>query len=189
MNQYLAPYYATPARRLTIYCAAAGGVFFAALLAVNFYLRWASEQWPRAFNFPSLLMAAALTAFALSSSVTFEIGAKAAKLNESEPAVRWIAVSVVTWMTFLFLELVEWVRLVFMLKLDWTTSLGAMHLTLTGAHWLGVWGCVGWMIYAANDVKKRDLVAVAIYSHFLNAVWLVLFFCLYLTNATLDGLY
>jgi cytochrome c oxidase subunit 3 len=164
-------------------------VFFAALLAVNFYLRWAAEMWPKAFNFPSLLMAAALTAFALSSSVTCEVAAKAAEINETEPAVRWIAVSVVTWLTFLLLELVEWVRLVYILKLDWTTTLGATHLALTGVHWLGVCGCVCWMIYVAYDVKKRDIVAVAMFSHFLNAVWLVLFFALYLTNATLSGLY
>ncbi len=188
MKEFLAEYYRTPTRRATLYGLAAGAVFFAALLGVNFYLRWVSEGWPRPFNFPSLLMASALTAFALSGSVTSEVGAKALKLNDVEPAVRWLAVSIVTWLTFLFLELVEWVRLVFMLHLDWTTSFGASHLALTGAHWLAVCGCISWMTYVAADVRKRDIVAVAMFSHFLNAVWLVLLFALYFTNATLDGL-
>jgi heme/copper-type cytochrome/quinol oxidase subunit 3 len=188
MKELLAEYYGTKARRGTLMGIAAGSAFFAALLAVMFYLRWVSEAWPSPFNFPSLLMATALTMFGLSSSVTCEVGARAAKLNEIEPAVRWIAVSVVTWLTFLFLELVEWVRLVYMVKLDWTTTFGATYLSLTVTHWLGVCGCVCWMTWAANNVRKRDVLAVAMFSHFLNAVWLVLLFALYFTNATLEGI-
>lgn len=188
MKELLAEYYGTRARRGTLLMIGAGAAFFAALLAVMFYLRWASEEWPSPFNFPSLLMATALTMFALSSSVTCEIGARAARLHDTEPAVRWIAVSVVTWLTFMFLEIVEWIRLVYMVRLDWTTSFGATYLSLTVTHWLAVGGCVLWMIWVANGVRKRDVVAVALFSHFLNAVWLVLLFALYLTNATLQGI-
>ena len=101
MREYLAEYYATPARRGTLWVVAAHTAFFAALLAVMFYLRWASEAWPSPFHFASLIMVAALTMFALSGSVTMEIAARAAKLKDQEPAVRWIAVGIATWLTFL----------------------------------------------------------------------------------------
>jgi heme/copper-type cytochrome/quinol oxidase subunit 3 len=38
------------------------------------------------------------------------------------------------------------------------------------------------------DVRKRDALAAAMYSHFLNLWWLVLVVTLYLMNFTFDGL-
>src|SRR5277367_1031855 len=118
MKELLAEYYGTRVRRGTLMLIAANSAFFATLLAVMFYLRWVSEAWPAPFHFASLIMVSALTLFAMSSSVTMEVGARAAKLPDSEPAVRWIAVSIVTWLTFLFLEIVEWVRLIYLERLD-----------------------------------------------------------------------
>ena len=93
---------------------AAHAAFFAALLAVMFYLRWVSEEWPTPFHFASLLMVVALTMFAMSGSATLEMASRAAKLEDREPAVRWIAVGIASWLTFLFLEVVEWVRLIYL---------------------------------------------------------------------------
>jgi heme/copper-type cytochrome/quinol oxidase subunit 3 len=188
VKEILAEYYGTRARRGTLLMMTAQGVIFAALLAVMFYLRWASEAWPAPFHFASLIMVSALTLFALSSSVTMEIANKASKLPDIEPAVRWIAVSIVTWLTFLFLEIVEWVRLVYLERLDWHTSFGATYLSLMVTHWVAVLGCVGWMTYVANNVRKRDVLACAMFCHFLNLIWLVLLFTLYFSNATLDGI-
>ena len=188
LQEIISPYYGTKARRHTLVAIGAQAAFFAALLAVLFYLRWASEEWPHPFHFASLIMVFGLTMFAISSSVTVEIAARAAKLQDSEPAVRWMAISVVTWLTFLFLEIVEWVRLVFLERLDWSTTFGSTYLSLTVTHWFFVLGCVVWIIYVANDVKKRDVIAVTLFCHFLNLVWLVLVFSLYLSSATLDGL-
>jgi heme/copper-type cytochrome/quinol oxidase subunit 3 len=38
------------------------------------------------------------------------------------------------------------------------------------------------------DVRRRDVLAPAMYSHFLNFWWIVLVFALYFTNADLGGL-
>ena len=188
MKEILAEYYGTRVRRGTLLLIAANSAFFAALLAVMFYLRWVSEAWPAPFHFASLIMVSALTLFAMSSSVTLEVGARAAKLADSEPAVRWVAVSIVTWLTFLFLEIVEWVRLIYLERLDWSTTFGATYLSLMVTHWVAVCACVCWLTFVANNVKKRDVLAAAMFSHFLNAVWIVLVFTLYFTNATLDGI-
>ena len=185
MKAYLAEYYATPARRATLWVIVANAAFFAALLAVMFYLRWASEAWPKPFQFASLLMAVALTMFAVSGSATLEMAARAVKLDDQEPAVRWMAVGIASWLTFLFLEIVEWVRLVYLVRLGPDTAFGGTFLALTGAHWLAACACVCWMTFAANDTRRRDVVAVTLYSHFLNCVWIVLLFTLYFPNATL----
>ncbi len=188
IKPYISVYYATRTRRTTLWVIAAHTAFFAALLAVMFYMRWASEEWPSPFEFASLLMATALTMFAVSGSATLEMAVRAAELRDQEPAVRWIAVGIASWLTFLFLEVVEWVRLIFLVKLGPDTAFGGTYFALMGAHWLAVCVCVSWMTVAASNTRKRDIVAVAMYSHFLNFMWLVLLVTLYLTNATLGGL-
>jgi hypothetical protein len=49
-------------------------------------------------------------------------------------------------------------------------------------------GCLGWFCYVAADVKKRDILAAALYSYFLNAWWIVLVITLYFQNADLQGI-
>jgi heme/copper-type cytochrome/quinol oxidase subunit 3 len=188
MKDYFAQYYATRTRRGTLMLIAANSAFFAALLAVTFYLRWIAEGWPTPFHFPSLLMVAALTMFSLCGSVTCEVGAHAAKLDDQEPATRWVAVAVASWLMFLFLEVVEWVRLVYLERLGPDTTFGATFLSLTGAHWVATCALVCWMTFAASNTRKRDVVAVAMFSHFLNVVWIVLVFALYFSNADLSGI-
>jgi heme/copper-type cytochrome/quinol oxidase subunit 3 len=178
-------YYATRARRSTLWVIAAMTPFFGALLAVMFYLRWVSEEWPTPFHFASLIMVTALTMFALSGSATLEMAGRAVKLNDQEPAVRWIAVGIASWLTFLFLEVVEWVRLIYLVQLGPRTAFGGTYLAVMGAHWVAVCVCVCWMTYVANRSRERDVIAVAMYSHFLNLLWLVLLFTVYFSNATL----
>jgi cytochrome aa3-600 menaquinol oxidase subunit 3 len=181
-------YYSTRARRAALLTSAATGVFFAALLGVMFYLRWAAEAWPAPFHFASLLMVTGLTMFGLAASATFEIGSRAVGFPDREPALRWIAVGIATWLTFLFLEIVEWIRLVYLVQLGPDTAFGSTFLALTGAHWIAVGCCVAWMTWAANDTRSRDVLAPAIFSHFLNLVWIVLVATLYLPNADIWGL-
>ena len=179
---------ATRSRRAALLVIAANFAFFAALLAVMFYLRSNATDWPTPFHFASLLMVGAMTMFSLCASVTVAIGARALSLDQIEPAVRWVAISIACWITFLFLEIVEWVRLVFLVGLGPHTTFGGSYLALTGTHWLAVSACVCWMTYVAVDVRRRDVLAAALYSHFLNIWWIVLLFCLYFSNANLQGI-
>lgn len=167
---------------------AANFAFFAALLATMFYLRVNAADWPAPFHFASLLMVGAMTMFAITGSVTAAVGARAMYLDEVEPAVRWVAIAIANWITFQFLEVVEWVRLVYLVGLGPNTTFGATYLALAVTHWLAVAACVCWMTYVAVDVRRRDILAVAIYSHFLNIWWIVLLFCLYFSNANLQGI-
>lgn len=188
MKEYLRRYRATRARRTALLVNGALGMFFAALLGVMFYLRSVADFWPSPFHFPSLLMVAALTVAGFAASATFEMGARAAEFPDKEPAVRWIAVGIATWLTFLFLEVVEWVRLIWLVQLGPETTFGGTFLALTGGHALVVAVCVAWVTWAANDLRRRDVLAPAILSHFLAVLWLILVMTLYLPNADLDGL-
>lgn len=183
--QYVAPYWGTRARRITAIVIAAQFAFFAALLAVMFYQRSVTADWPVPFHFPSMLMSASLTLFALCASVTVAVGAAQSHKADREPAVRWVAIAISCWFVFLFLEIVEWVRLIWLEKQGIDTPFGSTFLMLTGTHWIAATACVGWFAYGAADVGKRDLLAAALYSHFLNAWWLVLWVSLYVFNATL----
>jgi cytochrome aa3-600 menaquinol oxidase subunit 3 len=188
MRAEIAEYFGNRTRRITGLWIVGNFVVFAALLAVMFYQRWLSEEWPTPFHFPSLLMAGAMTMFALCGSVTMAVGAAAAKLDDTEPAVRWIAIAITSWLVFLFLEIVEWVRLIYLEKLGPDTSFGWTFLMLTGSHALAAALCCGWFTRVATDVKKHDAIAPALYSHFLNLWWLILVVCLYLVNADLEGM-
>jgi heme/copper-type cytochrome/quinol oxidase subunit 3 len=185
MRSHITVYYATRTRRGTLWIIAANAAFFAALLAVMFYLRWIAEAWPTPFHFASLIMVAALTMFALSGSATLEMASRAVSFDDQEPAVRWVAVGIASWLTFLFLEIVEWVRLIYLVRLGPETAFGGTYLALMGAHWLAALACVCWMTFVANDTRRRDVVAVALYSHFLNLLWIVLVIPLYFTNFSL----
>jgi heme/copper-type cytochrome/quinol oxidase subunit 3 len=189
MTTFVADYFGTRTRRATWLLIAGNFLLFGALLGVMFYQRWLSEEWPAPFHFPSLLMAGAMTMFALCASVTMAVGAAAAKqIEDTEPAVRWIAIAIVCWMVFLFLEIVEWVRLIYLERLGPDTSFGWTFLMLTGTHALAAALCCGWFTRVATDVKRHDANAAALYSHFLNLWWLVLVVCLYLVNSDLEGM-
>jgi heme/copper-type cytochrome/quinol oxidase subunit 3 len=186
---YLETYLETRQRRLTALFIVANFAFFAALLAVMFYLRSVSVEWPTPFHFASLLMVSALTMFSLCASVTAAIGAHAARIEPTtEPAVRWIAIAISCWFVFLFLEIVEWVRLVYMERLGPHTLFGGTYLMLTCTHWVAATGCLGWFCYVAADVKKRDILAAALYSHFLNVWWIILVITVYFFNADIQGI-
>lgn len=178
----------TRTRRVTVAFIASNFAFFMALLAVMFYLRSGARDWPVPFHFASLLMAAALTMFSLVGSATLHVAYRAARLDDREPAVRWIAIAISCWFVFLFLEIVEWVRLVYLEGLGPHTQFGATFLSLTGSHWVAASFALGWFTYVAVDVKNRDVLAAAMYSHFLNVWWLVLLFALYFSNANLEGI-
>jgi len=188
MRDAVAEYFATPARRRTAWLIIPNFILFAAMLGVMLYMRGLSEGWPTPFHFPSLLMATAMSMFAVCASITMSIGANAAKLEDKEPAVRWIAIAIVSWLLFLFLELVEWVRLVYLEQLGPDTSFGWTFIMLTGSHWFAAALCSGWFTRVAVDVRKHDGFAPALYSFFLSFWWLVLVAALYLANADLQGL-
>jgi cytochrome aa3-600 menaquinol oxidase subunit III len=188
MRAGIADLYGTKARRGTLAFLAANAAFFAALLGAYFYLESSTAIWPAPFHFPSLLMAAAMTMFALCASATAAISARVMPAADAEAPVRWLALGISSWLLFMFLEIIEWVRLVYIEQLGPHTPFGQLFLALTGAHWISVGFCVMWLMYVIADMRRRDVIAATLYSHFLNVVWLVFFAVLYMMNADIEGL-
>ena len=185
--RHLRSYLATRARRVTAIVIAANFVFFAALLAVMLYTRAEASYWPMPFHFPSLLMSTGLLLFGMCASITVAIAASQVDGQDSEVPVRWIAISISCWFTFLFLEIVEWVRLIWLEHLGPQTAYGSTFFTLTGSHFIAATACLGWFAWVAVDVRNRDVTAAALYSHFLVFWWGVLWLSLYVFNSDLAG--
>jgi heme/copper-type cytochrome/quinol oxidase subunit 3 len=184
MHARIAEYTATPARRRTLVLVAGNFALFGALLAVMFYVRATSSDWPITppFEFGSLLMVSAMAMSAVCASATMVVGAHSAANGKAEEAERWVAIAISSWLVFLFLETVEWVRMIYLLELGPRTPFGGTFLMLTGAHWLAVIACTVWFTFAISDVRRRDILAAALYSHFLALWWLVIIVTLYLPN-------
>ena len=181
---FLRPYLAL---RRTLWICALLSALFAGLLAFGLYLRFTTPDWPKAFQFGSLLMAAAMTSFGLAASVTAELGARSAKDQDVEPAVRWLAIAISCWLVFLFLEIVEWVRLILLVDLGFNTPFGRAHLAISGFHWLAVVAGVGWLTWTVADVRRRNLLSAALFAHCLNFWWLAIVIIMYCSNASLAG--
>ena len=157
------------------------------LFAVFAYLRFIAPQWPAAFHFGSGLMAAAMTMFLLSGSFTIYLA-----VRDTRAPGRWIAVTVASWCCFLLLEGVEWVRLNLIMGVTLTSNpwnvplFGATYFILTGLHALHV--IAGLVYLTLVAVRNWDVKAALWYVHFVNAMWLLLFFGLYLASTDLQGL-
>jgi heme/copper-type cytochrome/quinol oxidase subunit 3 len=186
LHAQIAEYAATPVRRRTLTLVAANFTVFAVLVAAMFYIRTTSADWPTGasapFEFGSLLMVSAMAMSAICASITMAVGANSAAHGKFDEAVRWIAIAISAWLVFLFLEIVEWVRMVYLVELGPKTPFGGTFLVLTGAHWLAVIVCTIWFTFAIADVRRRDILAAALYSHFLAIWWIVLVILVYLPN-------
>jgi heme/copper-type cytochrome/quinol oxidase subunit 3 len=188
MNALLSQYFATRSRRNSLIAIASLSALFVALLILMYYLRATARAWPAPFHFASVLMVVGLAMFGIAASVVIEAAVRG-KFHDPEMPARLLAVAVSLWMVFLFLEVVEWVRLVYVEGLGIHTPFGGSFLALAVSHWLAVCGGVCWLTWAAaSDTKRRDLLALALYSHFLNLVWIVLLFTEYFPNADLSGI-
>lgn len=159
----------------------ADGCMFLALFAVYGYLRTAAATWPVAIHFPSLLMAFAMTMFAVSASVMMEV----AKRADVESVGRWVALAVGGWLCVLFLEAMDLARLLFfdsgepIVFMECFFGLSIFYIThlLAGVVYLCVTGA-----------RRRGLDAATYFVHFVNAMWLILFFGLYVSGGDLRGL-
>jgi heme/copper-type cytochrome/quinol oxidase subunit 3 len=184
MHPRIAEYTATPARRRCLVLILANLVVFTALVAVVFYVRATTKDWPiePPFEFGNLLMVFSMAMAAACGSITMVVGAHSSAKGEGEEAVRWIAIAISAWLVFLFLECVEWANLFYLKGLGPRTPFGGTFLLLTGAHWLAAIGCTIWFTFAIADVRRRDILAAALYSHFLAIWWIVVVIVLYLPN-------
>lgn len=147
-----------------------------------FHVRDTASNWPIPFEFGSLLIVFAMAGGGVCGSITMAIADNCARKGEAEESVRWVAIAISAWLTFIVLEAVEWVNMVYLVELGPRTPFGMTYLAITGAHLLGIIVCVGWFSFCLTNVRKHDLLASALYSHFLAIWWIVIVFVVYFPN-------
>lgn len=164
------------------------GAAFLTLFTVYLYLRIQAAEWPTALHFASGVMGFSMTLFAVSSTFTMAAAARQQEKGDTVHTPKLIGISVATWLTFLFLAAMEWARLVLFEKVTLSSPFGATFFALSGYHALHVViGCF-YMIAVAARIEESDVGACALFVHFSNAMWLMAYAGLYITNTDLQGL-
>ena len=166
----------------------ADAAVFLTLFAVYLYLRIRAPEWPVVLHFASGVMSVSMTLFALSASFTIAFAARQQEQGDVIHTPKLIGVSIAVWLTFLFLTAMEWARLLFFEHVTLATHFGATFFALTGFHALHVVVGVVYMTAVAAKLRQSDVGACALFVHFTNAMWLILFVSIYLTGADLQGL-
>jgi len=162
------------------------GAIFVYLLFTYFYLASQSESaWPPG-GAPSLLLAGPNTVILLLSSASLVWAERSgARRAAGGRLLGGLAVAFILGCMFAGIQLAEWASKPFSLK---SGTYGAIYFTVTGFHFahvvagllmialLLVWAVLG---YFSKD-RHAPLTIGAIYWHFVDAVWLVVFATLYL---------
>lgn len=168
---------------------ASWAMMFGALLFAYGYLRTRSVVWPPAGMPPLPLAIPTLsTAVLLGSSGTFAKAVGAIGRGRRTAMVRWIAATLALGGTFIGLQLVVWQKLAAAGLYASSGQYGSVFYGLTVFHALHIgFGLVAlaWVLVRAllGKYTEHDFVGVrncAMYWHFMDAVWLLMFVSIYL---------
>lgn len=164
-------------------------MFFAALFAMYFSIRAADfSQWEEHFPELNLPYALFFTVILVLSSVTCQMGVFAAEKGDVHSLRRWFSLTFVMGLVFVLGQANEYRTLVHEgIKIN-TDGYGSMFYLTTGFHGLHViGGLIAFIIYMIRTTMGRftpaqatSAIVVSYYWHFVDVVWIALFFMIYL---------
>jgi cytochrome c oxidase subunit 3 len=165
-------------------------MFFAALFAMYFSIRAADySQWERHFPTLNLPYALVFTTILVLSSVTCQMGVFAAERGDVFALRRWFTLTFVMGLVFVLGQANEYRNLVEEegIKIN-GDGYGSMFYLTTGFHGLHVMGgLLAFIIYMIRTTLGRftpaqatSAIVVSYYWHFVDVVWIALFFMIYL---------
>ena len=167
-------------------------MFFAALFAMYFSIRAAApEQWAEHYPVLNLPYAAVFTIILVASSVTCQIGVLKAERGDVHKLRLWFTITFVMGLIFVLGQVNEYRVLVdHGIKIN-SDGFGSMFFLTTGFHGLHVTGgLVAFIIYLIRTTMGRftpaqatSAIVVSYYWHFVDVVWIGLFFMIYLLEA------
>ena len=176
--------------RIGMWVALAGvAMMFTALTSAYIVRASTSNDW-RPLAMPRLLWLS--TALILVSSFTFEIARRTLKGGNTTAYQRWLLLTVLLGLGFLATQLLAWRQLVAQGIYVGTNPHGSFFYVLTAAHGLhllgGILGLDYLLLrsrrksYEEDGASKRQAAvnAVALYWHFMDALWIYLFLLLFL---------
>ena len=140
--------------------------------------------WPP--ELPSLSLAVPNTIILLLSSVAVWIGERAVRQNRPRTQLVGLSVGALLGLVFVGVQIVEWKSKSFTLA---SGPYGSLFFTITGFHMAHVIAgllmlatLTAWSYRKYFDETRHAAISIgAVYWHFVDAVWLVVFFTLYLT--------
>lgn len=167
-------------------------MFFAALFAMFFAIRAADySQWEKHYPVLNLPYALTFTVILVLSSVTCQIGVLRAERGDVHGLRRWFTITFVMGLIFVLGQVNEYRNLVEEgIKIN-ADGYGSMFYLTTGFHGLHVTGgLIAFIIYMIRTTMGRftpaqatSAIVVSYYWHFVDIVWIGLFFMIYLLEA------
>ncbi|MDQ6677521.1 MAG: cytochrome c oxidase subunit 3 [Acidobacteriota bacterium] len=158
---------------------------FLILFFVYIYFRIKAPEWAGALHFASAIMAIAMTLFAGSASFTMAAAANAQVRNDLPLASRLIGATIGVWIMFLICDAMEWARLLFFERPPQIYA--ATFCVLSGFHALHLIAGLPYLLMLIVNLKRSDVGAAALFVHFTNVVWLMVFVSVYLLGTDLQG--
>ena len=186
--------FAIPSKKLVMWLfIASDAITFAALLFAYGFLRNATPDWPRPFNFsPSIINVMLMTFVLISSSLTMLIGVRMAQAGDESGAFSWILITAAAGVLFALLHLREWLGLISegvrLFQNPWGAgTFGAAFFSITGLHLTHVVGGVVAMVvvglrYRRGRYNADDIEILGLYWHFVDMVWMFVVPLVYLLN-------
>jgi heme/copper-type cytochrome/quinol oxidase subunit 3 len=160
---------------------------FGALISAYFYLRFNAPAWPLGgIERPELILPGIGTVILLSSSIPMYLAERGIRAGKVGRLRLGLAISLVLGAIFLGIQAAEYLRSDFR---PWTNAYGSLFYTITAFHGLHVLGALllnaGVQVLAwrghFNARQHAGVQNVALYWHFVDAVWIVIFASLYLS--------
>lgn len=160
---------------------------FAFLLSAYFYLRNSAAAWPpEGIERPHLPLPAINTVILLSSSVPMYWAERSIRRGNDLALGIGLALSFLLGALFLYIQFVEYDMQAFTFA---TNAYSSVFVTITGFHAAHVAVGLGVNAYAqvrtwSGHFNERNWIAVqntALYWHFVDVVWIAIFFSLYLS--------
>lgn len=163
-------------------------MLFAGLISSYFYLRFGAETWPLGgIAPPELRLPAIGTVLLVTSSFTAhwaERGVAAGKIRRLQTG---LALTIALGVGFLGIQAYEYLHSTFSPQ---TNAYGSIFFGVTGFHGLHLLGGVGMLLAVAvaawdREYDEHNYLPVRlsiIYWHFVDAVWIVVFSSLYLSE-------
>lgn len=156
--------------------------FFGGLLAAYVVLRSSSKAWVEPLG---VGLGAALTVLLVASSLCASTAVRRLRAGARASGSNWMLAAALLALGFLGIQALEWRELAHAGFTPRGSLAGASFYVLTGAHGLHVLAGVVWLAGSGALVRRsgsRTLHAelAALYQHFVDGIWLVLFVVLYL---------
>ncbi|MEA1652670.1 cytochrome o ubiquinol oxidase subunit III [Nitrospirillum sp. BR 11164] len=165
-------------------------ILFAAVFAAFAVLRGQTAGGPDAKELFSLPYVAGETAFLLVSSFTYGMAMIAAEKQKQSATLRWLGVTLLLGLGFMFMELHEFAELIGEGAGPDRSAFLSSFFTLVGTHGLHVLSGMVWMVTLIAHVLRRGLTqanivrltCLSLFWHFLDIVWIGVFTIVYLSG-------